>query len=356
MSARLYQEEASFLLVLSNQYLRLITWMFGLPLIFWIHQNIPLTRKPILYGICFHVVSSITFGGLFFGLRWAAIYFIGRLTNEYEDIPFVEWMLEAPFYYYGTNLVDVVYYWILIFLALVGAQKKNEFRAQQLANEKKKQISLLEAKVTRAELEHLRLQLHPHFFFNTLNSISALIRLGNQDGAQKVLADLGSLLRRAFHFKSGERISIKEEILGLETYLSIEKVRLGGRLNFEIHIEKKSEAAAIPALLLQPLLENSIIHGVAKVEEGGTVRLDIHESADQTRVEINIYNPGRLGPERAGSIGVSNTKSRLSAHYGEEFIFHLRDRPAGGVLTRIEIPFETTSNYSENSKIESIES
>jgi two-component system sensor histidine kinase AlgZ len=168
-----------------------------------------------------------------------------------------------------------------------------------------------------AELKALRAQIHPHFLFNALNSISALT-VSQPEQARRMCLLLGDLLRRSLTLGVKERISLADELALTESLLAIEKVRFGSRLEYEQRVEDSAQACLIPPLLLQPLVENAVTHGIADLLDGGTVRIEGRRGV--SRLELVIENPRDPDspPRRGAGVGLANVKGRLAALYGSE--------------------------------------
>ena len=191
-----------------------------------------------------------------------------------------------------------------------------------------------------SELALLRSQINPHFLFNTLNSIATLIRI-NPDNARNMIYRLSKILRRLL--RKAENYSVlREEIAFIDDYLAIEMVRFGEKLKFEKEIEPATLSRFVPSMILQPIIENSIRHGLANKVEGGTVRL--RTWLDGTRLNISIEDDGvGIAEEKLESlfesgIGVSNVNERLRVLFGAGYRIDVRSKPGQGTKTRIEIP------------------
>jgi two-component system, LytTR family, sensor histidine kinase AlgZ len=173
---------------------------------------------------------------------------------------------------------------------------------------------VLESQVTArdAELRALRAQLHPHFLFNSLNSISALAG-SDPEAARRMCQLLGDFLRLSLGLGACERVPLSEELSLAENYLAIEQVRFGSRLTVERHVEAGAAACLVPPLLIQPLIENAVKHGVADRVEGGTVRIDAH--VHEASLEIEVANPRdpAAPPRRGQGLGLENVRQRLRA-------------------------------------------
>jgi LytS/YehU family sensor histidine kinase len=188
----------------------------------------------------------------------------------------------------------------------IGASQAAERRALQF-----------EIASREAELRALRAQIHPHFLFNSLNSINALIAARPEE-ARRLCVRLGDFLRASLTLGSREAIPLAEELALAEQLLSIEKVRFGERLSHVIVADEAARACSVPPLLLQPLVENAVTHGVAQRLEGGLVRIEAERSGPELRIAIS--NPRDSdAPERRGTgIGLQNVKRRLAALHGSD--------------------------------------
>lgn len=184
----------------------------------------------------------------------------------------------------------------------------------------------------------LQMQLNPHFLFNALNSIATLIHR-DPENADRMLVRLAELLRLSLDNTSAQEISLRQEISMLERYLDIERIRFGDRLSFAVHLPPELHGALVPTLLLQPLVENALRHGLGQVARPG--RVDISANARDGKLCLTVADngvglpPGR--PARDG-IGLSNTRARLQHLHGDRHQLRLENRPEGGVQVIVELP------------------
>jgi LytS/YehU family sensor histidine kinase len=189
------------------------------------------------------------------------------------------------------------------------------------------------------------MQLHPHFLFNTLNSITSLIRNNRTREAEDVVAGLGELLRRSLDHKQEARVTLKHELEFLHRYLDIESIRFQDRLRVEFDIAPQCLPAQVPGLILQPLVENAMKHGISKDATACVLR--ISAIRDGTRLILTVYNDGPPLPKDDATlsrgIGVQNTVTRLQMLYGDEARLWLRDQAPRGVRAEIILPFQTVS-------------
>jgi two-component system sensor histidine kinase AlgZ len=198
----------------------------------------------------------------------------------------------------------------------------------------------------------LRYQLNPHFLFNSLNAASTLVLDGDAPGATRMLAQIGDLLRTTLEHDALQETPLSQELAFIEQYLAIEQTRLGKRLRVEMFVSPDTLDAIVPGMLLQPLVENAVRHGVAPLIGGGTIRIESRLNADRLLIAISNSGPrhGAEGPSRSNGkpscangkvrgIGLKNTGERLKTLYGNDHRFLLQWPEAGGCEAMIEVPF-----------------
>lgn len=203
---------------------------------------------------------------------------------------------------------------------------------------RKQEVKTLQLETTQKESEliNLKNQLKPHFMFNAMNSIRALVD-DDPELAKKSITQLSNLLRNTLHLGAKKLISLKEELQIVNDYLALEKIRFEERLMYTQEIDETLLQNSVPPLLIQTLVENAIKHGVSKKTEGGEVSLRIFK--DGTNLYINIYNVGEYNPSNGtnSGIGLDNAKQRLNIIYGDQAEFHIGNYE-GKVLTEVKIP------------------
>lgn len=229
----------------------------------------------------------------------------------------------------------------LIYGLLVGAH--HGFQYYTRYREREVKASQLEARLAEAQLQALKMQLHPHFLFNTLNTISVLM-LDDVESANRTLMRLSSLLRTALDGAGVQRVPLAKEVEFLQAYLDIEQTRFQDRLTVRFDIDPSVSGAAVPNLLLQPLVENAIRHGVAR--RAGTGSIDISAKRDGLWLKVTVRDDGpglsaKPSPDGCG-VGVSNTRARLLQMYGSSHHFSIENAEDGGVRVLVAIPFDTT--------------
>ena len=227
----------------------------------------------------------------------------------------------------------------------------NAFAYYHLYHRQKSATSELQARLAEAQLAALKMQLQPHFLFNTLNAISVLMT-EDVKKANQMLVRLSELLRLALDSSGRQQVPLKQELEFLERYLDIERIRFADRLKVKLDVEPATLEARVPNLILQPLVENAIRHGIAPRAEGG--RLDVHARRRNGKLELEIHDDGPGMAEQAApaeprnGIGLANCQARLSQLYGEEHGFEHGTSPDGGFSVILTLPFETTPLPTEN--------
>ncbi len=204
-----------------------------------------------------------------------------------------------------------------VVLYLLAATLHYLLGAFEASQEAERRALELEIASREAELRTLRAQIHPHFLFNSLNAINALIAARPEE-ARRLCVRLGDFLRRSLTLGSHERIPLAEELDLAETLLAIEKVRFGDRLSHEIHADDRARGCKVPPLVLQPLVENAVTHGIAQMLDGGTVRITAEQRGDRLLIVVeNPRDPDSPDPGGAG-IGLQNVRRRLDALHGDD--------------------------------------
>ena len=202
-----------------------------------------------------------------------------------------------------------------------------------------------EAAAHQAQLEALRYQINPHFLFNALNAVSTLVTERRNDEASRMLARVSDFLRLTLTAPVRDEVALADEIDYVRQYLEIERVRFGERLRTEFDVAPDAWEAAVPAFVLQPLIENAVRHAIAPRESGGAITLEARRSGDMLRVSIVDDGLGVRDEPRGngtGRIGLTNTRDRLRQLYGDRGRLDLVSVPGGGTRATIEIPYRRT--------------
>jgi two-component system, LytTR family, sensor kinase len=207
-----------------------------------------------------------------------------------------------------------------------------------LEHERRRAVAA-EGLVQSARLQALQSQLQPHFLFNTLNSISALIVDGRLDAATSMLSRLSDFLRSSLQTSDTPQIPVSREMVFIRHYLDIQKIRFGDRLTFRLDVAPTALSALVPTLLLQPLVENAVQHGILPHREGGCVTITIRTDSSTLKLRIEDDGPGFRGsPAPPFGVGLSNTARRLDELYGDQAKLSVGRGAVSGVVVSIELP------------------
>ena len=217
--------------------------------------------------------------------------------------------------------VNIVTYWVI-----VGAVRAIETQLR---------ASKLEASLAEARLQILGNQIHPHFLFNTLHGISELMH-ENVEAADRMMTRLSELLRASLESSGRPEVTLREELGTLERYLDIERIRLGDRLNVEVHADPAALDTLVPNFILQPLVENAIRHSIAPRAAGGTIVIDAAVDRDGLEIEVADDGPG-FREKGVEGVGIANVRDRMRHLYGRDGVV-ISDREGGGASVRLRIP------------------
>jgi LytS/YehU family sensor histidine kinase len=255
--------------------------------------------------------------------------------------PFDVWSDTRPFLVqYRGELSSLFLFDFFVYWAVLGAGYAFDYRERY--RERESAASELKAQLAQARLEALKVQLHPHFLFNTLHAISGLVRGGERQSAVNMIAGLSELLRRALDSADEQEVPLREEVKFVELYLDIQKVRFSDRLTVRMDVAPEALDALVPNLVLQPLVENAVRHGVSPAETPGLIVVSAYRAGRMLHVEVADDGPGLQSGwrmEESEGIGLANTVERLKRLYGSEHRFELRNGEGRGVTASVVIPF-----------------
>lgn len=316
---------------------RILVWIFlGVIGILFTHLLRRIIRKnnwlnlPLKNTIPRILIASVITGAVIYVFVFAASYIAGTARHE-------EFNIARPIA--GVvNLGGITLLWCLIY-----------FIVHYMENYKKKEIESLiwEAAVKDYELRTLKSQLNPHFMFNAMNSIRALIE-EDPESAKVAITKLSNILRYSLQMERMERVPLEDEIETVKNYLDLERIRFEDRLKYKLDVDKSSEKIEIPPMMIQTLIENGIKHGVSKQTKGGEIQLKskIQSTPNGSKLKIEIRNSGHFSEEQlknSSGFGVSNTKHRLNLLFGEKANFSIKNENGDTVLAEVEIPIPTIS-------------
>jgi two-component system, LytTR family, sensor kinase len=309
-------------------------WLALTPLAIWLSQSFRIESGQRFKRLTIHFLASLIF------------LLIQVLLFTVISTPFGWYSHITPFWNRYFLLIlnftptNVMFYWGVV----VIEHAVDYYRKLQ---ERELNASQLEAQLAQSQLEVLKMQLHPHFLFNTLNAISALIR-ESPDEADEMVSRLGDLLRMTLETAGLQEVPFTKELEFLQHYIAIEQTRFQDRLKVEMAIEPETLEGWVPSMILQPLVENSVRHGVAPRPEGGCIKIKAWRDNSLLRLEVEDDGPGLCGEmplkER---VGLTNTRARVSNLYGDEHGLKLHHAAGGGLVVSLSIPFRTVSDSSK---------
>jgi signal transduction histidine kinase len=336
LQSQLWKIQPPFWQILSWQLVSGYIWFALSPLILYLARRFPFEAGYWKRALAIHIVAAV--GTALFQQAIDA-FVLPMLGYPPRPEPFANF-LEAYRYFVIANL----HLSLLIYAGVVGI--RSAYSYYQKYRERELQASKLEARLAQSRLQVLKMQLHPHFLFNTLNAISELI-YKDPESADRMLTDLSDLLRLSFENLEVQEISLKQELEFLEKYLEIEQMRFHDRLTVEMNISPETLDACVPNMILQPLVENAIKHGIAPRSSGG--RIDINTARSNGHLAISVTDDGLGVPfgdvdNLSEGVGLSNTRRRLKHLYGDKHKFSITTQNKGGVGVTLEIPFRISES------------
>ena len=319
-------------------------WLVFLPAVAWLSFRFPIARSRLLRNVGLHLLACL----LIVGINRAAFRAVTRVfpseqRSERPGRPADSATVKlgppnALGVFFGLRAaLDVLVYW-----SLVGVcQAITNFRTSQ---ERERRAIELEARLTSAKLQALRMQINPHFLFNTLNSIAALVYV-NPRAADEMLGDLSDLLRCSLDSVDEQEIPLSQELQFVRAYIGIEQKRFGDRLRVEQVVPEDLSKALVPVLILQPLIENAIRHGIEPQRAPGLITIQAWREEQQLHLLVRDNGKGFAAEEpnrfeRRG-IGLANTQARLRELYGSNHQFTLAKGEPQGCTVAIQLPFHT---------------
>jgi signal transduction histidine kinase len=291
----------------------------GAPLVRWLARREPIATGRIARGLIIHLPASVAIAA-------AETAIITRLLTKGLGVPR---QAVSPVELHTSLLT----YWVLVGVT-------HGLAYYHRSRDREAMTARLEAQLSSARLALLRAQLNPHFLFNTLHDLSQLIH-EDPDRAEEMVDRLSELLRRSLRDAAEPEVALGEELEFLRGYLAIETMRFQDRLTVQIDVDPAALDARVPSLILQPLVENAIRHGIAPRAEPGRVEVHGRVIGEMLRLVVRDDGPGVLGValrEREG-LGLANTRERLRTRYGDAHRLELVNRPGGGLDVVLEMPY-----------------
>ena len=315
-----------------------LLWIVLTPVVVWLSERFPIDRgarlgRRVGLHIGFALLVTVADSTFYTGLH--ALVDGGIRGIDFDPARYFRLTV------LGSLVSDILVYAVIV--AIAHARRLDESARARAVH-----LARLEQQLTQSQLQALRMQLNPHFLFNTLQTISAIMET-SVSGARRLMVELSDLLRRSLDSDRTPLVPLREEIDFLRRYLAIESERMGPRLRVTVDVAPEAEDALVPPLLVQPLAENAIRHGVSAFAAGGAVDIRAVVEGDVLVITVADTGPGFRAdaPASASGIGLSATRERLAHLFGDEASLSTTTRTdlasttAPGALVRVTLPFDT---------------
>ena len=307
-----------------------LPWALATPLVLRLVRRYPAAQWRRLSTWLVHLAACAAIGLVYAG--WIAVWeeWLNPWALSPGPDPFAQLWLKK----FDNGLLSyvILYGVILLVGSMLGSRER---LARQQA-----ETARLNEQLSQAQLNALRRQIEPHFLFNTLNGIAGLVREKRNDAAVDMIAGLSDFLRRVVEESGRQQVPLAEELDFAQKYLDIQQVRFAERLQVSLDVPSELFPAQVPSLILQPMVENAIKHGIAKRVQGGAIR--IAASRSNGRLTLRVYNDGPglpAGWEKTQTgVGISNVRTRLQNLYGDEFDLSMQNQEPGGVEVSVSVP------------------
>jgi signal transduction histidine kinase len=308
-------------------------WALMTPLVLFLANRYPIVREKWLRNLLVHVLASVVIG---FGTRVLHDLILFQFVLEPKrTLSLAKLLLNVYLIFdYGAMI-----YWLIVLISFVFDYYRR-YRGGEI------RATRLEAQLALAQLQALKMQLQPHFLFNTLHSISALV-YKDAEAADKMIARLGDFLRLTLENGGAQEVSLQQELEFLKCYLEIERIRFRDRLTVRFRIEPQALDARLPNLILQPIVENAIKHGIVPHTGQGQIEIEAARLNGLLHVQVTDNGPGLVNGDQGKilkeGVGLANTQARLQQLYGNDHRLDLINTARGGFSVILEIPFKQTT-------------
>jgi len=325
-------KEFGFVSALRLNLVQFYVWGILAPLVFRFSRRFPIELRPLnVRNLLLYFPALISFAAIHQVIHLAVLWSITPTWRQKYPA-----LIDCYRAYFAFGFYIDLIIALLIVIAVHALLYYQNFRASELAQ------ASLKTQLAQAELRALKMQLHPHFLFNTLHSISSLVS-EDPPKANSMIARLGDFLRLTIDNSEQQLVTLKEEAEFLRCYLDIEQVRFGDRLTVAFELEPQTLTAQVPHLILQPVVENAIRHAIAPHAAPGHINIEAKRLNSSLRVTISDNGPGiRSNANLLGKkcVGLTNVRNRLQQIYGPDFRFEFMNVRNGGLTVVMEIPFQ----------------
>jgi two-component system LytT family sensor kinase len=319
------------------QFPRWMTWALVTPIVFYAARRVPFRRERLASFILVHLGVAVVLAAVI-EIVWLQI---GLIIQSYIEPASMARTRENWAEVYSIAVISRLVGGAFTYAAVLGIATVLQYQRQ--VREREIRGAQLEAQLALAQVQALKMQVHPHFLFNTLHAITVLIR-EDPTAATRVVTRLGDLLRLTLSRATTAQVSFRRELEILTLYLEIERTRFHDRLEIEYDVQPATLGALVPDLVLQPLVENAIRHGVSPNPGVGRIQVRSRREGDWLVVEIRDNGAGLPSERITHGIGLTTTHARLERLYGNRQELTLANLPDGGCVARVRIPFELTSD------------
>ena len=307
-----------------------LPWVVATPLVLRLARRYPPAQWRRLSTWAAHLAACGCIGIVY--AAWVALW--EELLNPWALTPGPDPYLQLwKHKFYGGMLAYLVLYGLILLVNhVLDAREQLAFQQTETAR--------LNEQLSKSQLSALRRQIEPHFLFNTLNAIAGLVREKRNDAAVSMIVGLSDFLRRVVEDSDRQQVPLGEELDFTRKYLDIQKVRFAERLQFSVDAPQDLLTAQVPSLMLQPMVENAVKHGIARRVQGGAIR--ITASRSNGTLTVRVYNDGPSLPAgwetSPSGIGILNVRARLQNLYGDQFELSIRNQQLGGVEATVSVP------------------
>jgi two-component system, LytTR family, sensor kinase len=307
-------------------------WALATPLVMRLGRRFPPVKPASIVTWLAHLAACAVIG-LTFSAWTSGLDFI---LNPYAYASRSKSFMHLWFNDFSNGILAFLLLYAAILAVNYALDSKARLTRQQT------ETARLNEQLSKAQLDALRRQIEPHFLFNTLNAVTGLVREGRNETAVSMIAELSDFLRRVLNDSSRQEVPLGEEMEFAQRYLEIQKVRFAERLQLSVDVPDELLLAQVPTLILQPIVENAVKHGIAKRSQGGQIRIVAFRSNGD--LTVRVYNDGPSLPAswetQQSGIGIANMRTRLRSLYGDAFALLLENRETGGVEVSVSVPFK----------------
>lgn len=305
-------------------------------LIGWLFRRFPLEKERLAVSLAVHIPASLLIAWVSLALAVSALFVFVIAPG---DDHFQWWPVMR------RNVAMNYHWWVLVYWAILGAYQGLDYHRR--FREREKRAVQLEAQLVQAQLQALKMQLHPHFLFNTLNSISALLH-HDPELADRMIARLGDFLRLTLDNSGAQEVTLQKELEFLKCYLEIERVRFQDRLTVSYDVAPEALDAMVPNLLWQPIVENAIRYAIAPRAGRGHIEMRAQRMGALLQLQVKDDGPGLPSNQNPNGsskgVGLANTRERLRQLYGSNHRFELGNGSDRGLVVTLEIPFSPSAS------------